>query len=43
MNISDNYKYWHLHPFDDSTKHIPCEEPGIKKVMKEIKEIIKKL
>ncbi|MCH8317943.1 MAG: hypothetical protein IIA88_05510 [Bacteroidetes bacterium] len=39
----DNYKYWHLHPFADSTKHIPCEEPGIKKVIQEIKEIIRKL
>lgn len=24
----DNYKYWHIHPRDDITSHVPCPMPG---------------
>lgn len=37
----DNYKYWHVHPMNSVTKHIPCEEPSIEKVFEEINEIIR--
>ncbi len=36
----DNYKYWHIHPWHDVAAHVPCEEPSIEKVFKEMKEII---
>jgi hypothetical protein len=36
----DNYRYWHLHPLNSVTAHIPCEEPSIEKVFEEIKDII---
>jgi len=36
----DNYKYWHIHPRNNVTSHVPCQEPSIEKVFEEIKEII---
>jgi hypothetical protein len=36
----DNYKYWHIHHWNDVAAHVPCEEPSIEKVFEEIKEII---
>ena len=36
----DNYKYWHIHPRDDVTSHVPCQEPSIEKNFEEMKEII---
>ena len=39
----DNYKYWHVHPQNNVTAHIPCEEPSAEKVFEEIKEIIPSL
>lgn len=39
----DNYKYWHIHPFEDATKHIPCEEPSIEAVVKETRQVINQL
>jgi len=39
----DNYKYWHVHPRNGVTKHVPCEEPSIEKVFEDIKEIIMSL
>jgi hypothetical protein len=36
----DNYKYWHIHPRDNVTSHVPCQEPSVEKVFEEMKEII---
>lgn len=36
----DNYKYWHIHPPNNVTAHVPCQEPSIEKVFEEMKEII---
>jgi len=36
----DNYKYWHVHPHNNVTTHVLCEEPPIERVFEEIKEVI---
>lgn len=36
----DNYKFWHVHPWNRVATHLPCEEPTIEKVFEEIKEVI---
>jgi hypothetical protein len=36
----DNYQYWHIHPRDNVTSHVPCQEPSIEKIFEEMKEII---
>lgn len=36
----DNYKYWHVHPANNVTAHVPCQEPSIEKVFEEMKELI---
>lgn len=36
----DNYRFWHYHPPDRPGDHIPCEEPEIRGVLKEMKETI---
>jgi len=39
----DNYRFWHHHPFDDPEAHIPCEEPGAKDVIAEMRSVVDKL
>lgn len=36
----DNYKFWHVHPWNSVKTHVPCDEPTIEKVFEEIKEVI---
>ena len=36
----DSYKYWHIHPRDNVTSHVPCQEPSIERIFEEMKEII---
>lgn len=38
----DNYKYWHLHPVENPSKHIPCIEPSIEEVCLNAKNILTK-
>lgn len=38
----DNYRFWHYHPPDRPKDHIPCEEPEIKEVLREMKEVMLK-
>jgi hypothetical protein len=35
-----NYKYWHIHPLNETEKHIKCLEPSIENVFSEMKIII---
>ncbi|MBI4653680.1 MAG: hypothetical protein HY752_01560 [Nitrospirae bacterium] len=36
----DNYKYWHLHPADNPSNHIPCKEPLMEEVFLNMKNLI---
>jgi len=36
----DNLKGWHYHPFGEVGKHVPCEEPSVKEVFENMKNII---
>jgi len=36
----DNYQFWHFHPIDNPNRHVPCEEPTVSFIMKEIKKAI---
>ena len=36
----DNYKYWHVHPFNSVGEHIPCNELSVEVVFEEIRKII---
>lgn len=37
----DNYKYWHVHPFSEPSKHIPCSEPSSEEVICNMLDILK--
>lgn len=38
----DNYKFWHCHPPDAPSEHLPCDEPSIDSVLLNFKEILDK-
>jgi hypothetical protein len=31
-----NYKFWHLHPVDNPSEHIPCDEPTMQDVFSKV-------
>lgn len=37
---TDNLYGWHYHPFNDSVRHIPCQEPSVKDVFQEMRRIM---
>jgi hypothetical protein len=37
----DNLKEWHFHPLEDPTIHIPCDEPSLNHIFREISAIIR--
>ncbi len=37
----DNLKKWHYHPFENPSRHIPCDKPSINKIISDIKEVFK--
>jgi hypothetical protein len=39
----DNLNDWHYHPFENPSEHIFCKEPGIDKIISEIKSVVDKL
>ena len=39
----DNLKTWHVHPFGASNTHLPCDEPVLKQIFIEIKDICERL
>jgi len=39
----DNYKFWHVHPFNKSTEHIECQEPSMEELFSENKNHIQTL
>jgi len=38
----DNIRNWHIHPTEDPTQHIPCEEMGFEDFLQEVKKIIER-
>lgn len=36
----DNLKQWHYHPYEDPSKHIPCEKPSINTIFYEIRKVV---
>lgn len=36
----DNYKFWHLHPVDNPSEHIPCDEPTMQDVFSKVEDIL---
>lgn len=38
----DNYRFWHYHSPNNPKGHISCEEPEIKEVLKEMREVMSK-
>ncbi len=35
----DNYKYWHVHPFDKPSAHVQCNEPPMEEIFSKIENI----
>ena len=35
----DNLKTWHVHPFNASNTHLPCEEPSMEQIFIEMNGI----
>ncbi len=38
----DNYRFWHFHPSDDPSQHLPCEEPSVEYVIANFKDVTQK-
>ena len=34
----DNLKVWHLHPYEDPSRHDPCEPPPMDKILSDTKK-----
>lgn len=39
----DNLKTWHIHPFNAPDTHLPCNEPLMEQIFKEMRAICDKL
>lgn len=39
----DNLKQWHVHPYENPDEHVPCEKPGIDKIIADVKSITDKI
>lgn len=36
----DNYKFWHYHPPDTPSDHLPCKEPTVDFIISKFKEVL---
>jgi len=39
----DNYRYWHHHPIENPNTHMPCSEPPLEKIVKELHTVLSQI